>query len=71
MASINLQDIILDNRDLEIGNTNTYTLNSDLIVGQNSILFFKAIDKFQIASTGITGEGGNTVPFKIKLKSLI
>lgn len=69
MASINLQDIILDNRDLEIGNTNTYTLNSDLIIGENSTVFFKAIDKFQVASSGSTGEGGNTVPFKIKLKS--
>ena len=69
MASINLQDIILDNRDLEIGNVNTYTLNSDLIIGENSTVFFRAIDKFQVASTGITGEGGNTVPFKIKLRS--
>lgn len=69
MASINLQDIILDNRDLEIGNINTYTLNSDLIVGQNSTLFFRSIDKFTIAASGVNGEGSNIIPFKIKLKT--
>ena len=48
MASINLQDIILDNRDLEIGNINTYTLNSDLIIGEIQLSFLERLTNFKL-----------------------
>ena len=69
MGSINLQDIILDNRDMEFGSLNTYNLNSDLIIGENSTVFFRAVDKFFVSDSGSTGQGGNTIPFKIMLKT--
>ena len=69
MGSINLQDIILDNRDMEFGSLNTYNLNSDLIIGENSTVFFRAVDKFFVSDSGSTGVDGNSIPFKIMLKT--
>ena len=46
MGSINLQDIILDNRDMEFGSLNTYNLNSDLIIGENSTVFLEQLINF-------------------------
>ena len=46
MATIQLDGIILQNRDLEIGNINSYELSTDLIVGENSTVFFRRVDRF-------------------------
>ena len=63
MGSINLQDIILDNRDMEFGSLNTYNLNSELIIGENSTVFFRTVKKFFVS------DSGNSIPFKIMLKT--
>jgi len=59
MANISLQDMILENRDLELNAVNTYILNSDIIVGENSVLSFKSISNISFALPS----------YKIKLKT--
>ena len=53
MATIQLDGIILQNRDLEIGNINSYELSTDLIVGENSTVFFRRVDRFSVSNSGI------------------